>query len=107
VFGNPGQLSQFAIAERRVRGGDGTQHSQAASEGGHFVAGAVFVFGRGHGGSGRRGSIHVFFWNFISVLFFAGLPELSLNTPATAPGRGIAVIFHRKIHCIGIFSRNE
>jgi len=49
----------------------------------------------------------VFFWNFISISFFAALPTTVSQAPAAVPNWGIGVIFHQKIHCIGIFFRDE
>ncbi|CAM2150629.1 hypothetical protein PT2222_240040 [Paraburkholderia tropica] len=66
-----GELGQFAIAERRVGGGDGAQDGEAARERGNFFGAAVSVAGRvGRsaviGGGGHERGI---FRNAISILF--------------------------------------
>ena len=70
-LGNAGQFGQFAIAERRVGGGDRAQHGQAAGKRGDFIARAVFVFGRARRRFGRAWIGSCVFWNFISIYVFA------------------------------------
>jgi len=47
------------------------------------------------------------FWNFISVFCIQPHWKASLTVPRLAPKWGMEVIFHKKIHCIGTFCRNE